>query len=990
MTYSRQAAVQAVFSRRLVRQSMLATAGVFALCLGAQAARAQQAVSAPVGAAAPEDQADPLLPNSDVVVTGSRISRSGYDTPTPVTVIGEAELAAAAPANIADFVNELPSVSGSSTRQTGNAAISNGAAGINSLNLRALGNARTLVLLDGRRTVGSTVNGTVDINTFPQGLVKNVEIVTGGASAAYGSDAVSGVVNFILDKKYTGIKGSIEGGETTYGDDQRWRINVSAGTGFAGGRGHILLNGEVVRGDGIYGVPRDWNNGGDYIVQNPAYAAGNGQPDYLVTKNAGPQLMTPGGLITGTSSTAATAALRGTYFGVNGTVNRLAYGVSRSASDPDMIGGDWNLTRVNDTQSLLANEHREGGFGRVSYDLFDGVSVFGEASYNRDASVGWGGAQRNEGGVTIRIDNAFLPASVRQTAIANGVNPTTGTITIGTSNGDLDASVGNRVTDNWRTVQRYVFGLEGDFGALGMDWKWDASAQRGITNTHEEVGTTNNARLALAQDAVVAAAGNTAGVPTGTIICRSTLTSPTNGCVPFNRLGVGVNSAAAIAYVMGFPYREQRFVQDVGAINFSTNIGNPWFAPIGIAFGIEHRVEKVSGYVPVDYQAGWFTGNYLPTFGEYNVTEGYFEALLSPFKGLDVNGAVRVTNYSTSGRATTWKIGATFEPIPDIKFRVTRSRDIRAPNLAELFQAGQRRTNTVIDPFAGNIPVQFLENTTGNPTLTPEIADTLGFGVVLRPSFLEGFGFSVDYYKIDIKDAIGTVTVDQIVNSCFAGNQTFCAALTRQANSNGVVVITDVANRPFNFAKVSAKGLDFEASYRLPLTNVIADWSGVLSLRAMATHYISLISDNGIDPPTDTAGQNSGTGTPDWLYRVTAGYTGDRLTLQLTGRGISAGTYDNSYIECASSCPASSSLARTISNNRLPGAFYLDSYVAYKLLAGKQQAELFFNVSNLTNKDPAIVAQGPSGPAHINPLTNSGLYDSLGRVFRVGVRFALK
>ena len=925
---------------------------------------------------------------SEVIVTGSRVARSGYDTPTPVTVIGEQEIAAAAPTNIADFVNDLPSVSGSSTRQTGNAAISSGAAGINSINLRALGASRTLVLLDGRRTVGSTVNGTADVNTFPQGLIRSVEIVTGGASAAYGSDAVSGVVNFILDKKFQGIKASLEGGETTYGDDQRWRANISAGTGFAGGRGRILLNGEIVRSDGIYGVPRDWNDRGWYIVQNPAFAAGNGQPDYLVTRNAGPQLMTPGGIITGTSSAAATTALRGTYFGVNGAINRLAYGVSRSNSDPDMIGGDWRLTRVNDTQSLLADERREGVFGRVAFDLTDRVNVFAEGSYNKDASIGWGGAQRNEGGVTIRIDNAFLPASVRAAAIAGGVNPTTGTVTIGTSNGDLGAEVGNRVTDNWRTVERYVVGVEGSFDAFGSAFKWDASAQRGITHTHEEVGTTNNARFALAQDAIFAPAGNAAGVAAGTIICRSRLTAPTNGCVPFNRLGVGVNSQQAIDYIMGFPFREQRFQQDVVAVNVSTNIENPWIEPIGIAFGLEHRTEKVSGVVPTEFQSGWFTGNYLPTFGKYDVTEGYLEALATPLKGLDLNGAIRLTDYSTSGMVTTWKLGATYSPIEDLKFRLTRSRDIRAPNLAELFQAGQRRTNTVIDPFAGNIPVQFLENTTGNAALTPEIADTWGVGVVVRPSFLPGFGFSIDYYKIDIEDAIGTVSVDQIVNSCFAGNQNFCAALTRQPNAQGVLVITDVANQPFNFAQVSAQGLDLEASYRVAMADIVSSWAGDLSLRAIATHYIELESDNGIDPATDAAGQNAG-GTPDWLYRLTATYTTDRVTAQLTGRGISAGTYSNAFIECASGCPASTSLARTINDNRIAGAFYVDAYLAYKFETGPYSGEAYFNVSNVLNKDATIVAQGPSGPGHINPTTDSGLYDSIGRVFRIGIRMRL-
>ncbi len=185
------------------------------------------------------------------MITGSRLARTGYETPTPVTVIGAEDLAASGQPNLADFVNELPSIAGSSTPSNSNRSLSNGAAGINSINLRSLGNARTLVLLDGRRSVGSLAQGTVDINTFPQGLVKSIEIVTGGASATYGSDAVSGVVNFILDEAFTGLQTKLEAGSTAYGDDDALLASITAGAPFAGGRGHFLFNAESSRRDGI-------------------------------------------------------------------------------------------------------------------------------------------------------------------------------------------------------------------------------------------------------------------------------------------------------------------------------------------------------------------------------------------------------------------------------------------------------------------------------------------------------------------------------------------------------------------------------------------------------------------------------------------------------------------------------------------------------------------------------------------------------------------
>ena len=936
-------------SGSLRRGGLIGGVSVLALALGAGAAHAQTA---------PQQEA--VL--EDVVVTGSRVVRNGYQAPTPLTVIGESEILASAPANVADFVNEIPSVVGSATPATSNASISAGTSGVNSLNLRALGATRTLVLLDGQRSVGSVITGAVDVNTFPQGLIKSVEIVTGGASAAYGSDAVSGVVNFILDKELTGFKGSAEYGQTTYGDDDSWRLNLSAGLPFAGGRGHVLLNGEITDRDGIYGVPRDWNNNGWYIINNPAYTATNGLPERLLTSHAGLSNATPGGII-------STTALRGTYFGVGGAVGQFAYGQTR---DPWMIGGDWESVQVNDRQSLHADERRRGLFGRVSYEVTDSIEVFGQASWNRHASLGWTGVQFNQGNVIIRSDNAFIPASVRSQLTALGITQ----FNLGTTNADLPI----RKTDNHRTVERYVVGANGRFNSFDTDWKWDAYYQHGATDTHEVAADiTNNARLALAQDAVV-------HPTTGQIVCRSSIAAPTNGCVPFNRMGIGVNSPAALAYILGDPYRKQHFTQDVAAVNLAGDPFSTWAGPVSMAVGLEHRREKVSGEVPTEYRSGWFVGNYLPTFGEYDVTEGYIETVVPVGAGIDLNAAVRGTDYSTSGYVTTWKLGATYSPVPDIRFRVTRSRDIRAPNLNELFAAGTSRTNNLIEPFNGNANVQFLEVTTGNLDLTPEVADTWGLGVVVQPSFVPGLGFSIDYYDIKINEAIGAVSAQTIVERCFEGNAAYCAAVTRGTAPGGASIITRVAVSPFNFSQRHARGLDMEASYRFTLSDVVADLPGTMAVRAVATRYLKNYEDNGIDPPTDTVGQNLGDGPPKWLYRVSATYTADPWTVVLTGRGVSAGVYENAFIECASACPRSTTVNRTINDNHIDGAFYVDASFTYDIndFSGTQ---VFVNVTNLANKDPAIVAYGPAGTAYGNPSTNQGIYDFLGRVFRVGVRF---
>lgn len=911
-------------------------------------------------ASAETAEPEPIV--EEVVVTGSRVLRSGYDTQTPVTIVDQATINEASPANLADFVNELPAVVGSSTPATTNRSQSSGSAGVNSVNLRALGNTRTLVLLDGRRSVGSLSNGTVDINTFPQALVERVEVVTGGASAAYGSDAVSGVVNFILDEDFDGLKTDIVMGQTAEGDDDTWNLSLGYGTPFADGRGHILLNGEWTRRDGIYGVPRDWNDDGWYLVNNPAYQPGNGTPERLVAKHAGQSVMTEGGIIVDTE-------LRGTYFGVDGTVNQFAYGETK---DPWTIGGDWELGQSNDTVSLIPEDDRDGYFGRVSFEILPNLEAFVEASYNESTIYGWGGSFYDKGNVIIQGDNAFIPEAVQERMAELGITQ----FTLGTSNGDIPY----RINDMTRDVQRYLGGLDGSFNAFGREWTWDAYYQKGITRTDESVMATNLANLGMATDSVI-------DPSSGAIVCRSTLTDPDNGCVPFNRMGIGVNTQAGVDYITGWPQRDQRFEQDVAALNFTTDVPGLRGLPIGIAFGGEYRREEISGSVEEQYQSGWRVGNYLPTFGDYDVTEFYLEALVPLTEDLEVNGAIRTTDYSTSGSVSTWKVGANWAVTEGLTLRATRSRDIRAPGLSELFEAGRRRTNSLQVPNpddpANPINVQFTEDVTGNPDLVPEEADSLGLGFVWRPTFAPGFGMSVDYYQIEIDNAIGQLSAQQIVDRCFEGSQEYCDAITFGQGNTGSLIITELRNQPFNFVSETAEGVDLEMTYDVPLGSI----PGALMLRGIATHYIEYATDNGILPSQDNAGENAGSGPPDWLYRLTATYEFDRFTGSLTGRGVSSGVYDNDYVECETGCPESTSLNRTINDNHISGAFYVDAYLAYRLLAGDTESEVFFKITNLLDKDPAVVANGPSDSSQVEPYTNELLYDTRGRAFRLGVRF---
>ena len=900
----------------------------------------------------------------DIVVTGTRVVRNGFQSPTPLTVLTIEDIQNSSPTNnLADFVNQIPSVAGSVRPANSTLAISSGLAGINALNLRNLGEVRTLVLLDGRRSVGSSLTGLVDVNDFPQALVKSVEVVTGGASAAYGSDAVAGVVNFVLDKTYTGLKVAIDSGISDRGDSYNYSLSVAGGTAFAGGRGHLLVSGEVAHRDGIFDVDRDWNQIGYRTVGNPAYTATNGLPQNLVVTGAGTWNITPGSIV---RSQVGGTGLTGTYFAEGGAVRRYQFGSITDASQT--VGGDWQINDQNRRVGLDASDDRRGVFARASYDVADWLQVYGEASYN------WHHALFNSGpqafSYTLRSDNAYLINALGRAALT-GVT----SVTLATSSVDVP----NRQNDNTREVQRYTLGAGGDFRLFGNKAVWSAYGQYGRTDTHEQLNNImNTARLALATDAVFAPAGNALGVAAGTIVCRSSLTTPTDGCTPYDRLGIGVASQAAIGYVLGNPYRDQRFEQTVGGINLSVTPFATWAGDVSVAIGGEYRKEQVSGDVPAQYRSGWSVGNFLPTFGSYDVKEAYLETVVPLGSGVEFNGAVRGTDYSTSGYVTTWKAGLTWQPVEDVRFRVTQSRDIRAPNLAELYQAGTSRTNTFgtsasLGQYAGKT---YLETTTGNLALLPEKADSTNVGVVVQPRFLPGFSVSVDGFLIKVRDAIDQFYSDSIAARCLEGNQSFCDSIAPGGASGRDFVISA---SPFNFSRITTRGIDYEASYRLPLEALFNRAQGNVILRGLATHYIDKGVDNGITVPVDVAGQNSGGGSPSWIYRVSATVDTPTFSITATGRGISSGTISNTYIECTTGCPASTTLNPTIDNNHVDGAFYGDLNLTTKVDFGGAAAQVFLNVTNVFDRDPILLpTTGVSA--------NTTFSDLLGRAFRVGIR----
>lgn len=990
-----------VFLARRVRTGALATAGAAALCLMIQAAAAQEQ----------QEVAQTENGVEAVSVTGTRIVRDGYSAPTPVTVVGTQEIEAQAPANLADFVNKLPSFIGSTTPNNSAGSLSNGLAGVNALNLRSLGANRTLILLDGKRTPASAATGEIDINTIPQQLVKRVDVVTGGASADYGSDAVGGVVNFILDKEFTGFKGEVQYGEMSNGMLPSYKLNGTGGVELMGGKLHILLSGEYVSVKGIHGWDPPWNQKGFFRVQNPAYTATNGQPFYLIQKGIGAGQVSPGGLVLNsvTNTGATSQLLRGTYFGQNASINNLAFG---TVTGQWMIGGETNVTMRNyeGTSSLAASEVRESGYNRVSYMLTPDIEAWAEGSITRYKGLSYYMQPPQVGGITIQSDNAFLPASIRTTMAANNLRSL--------NMGSTDAGFPKSGSKNAREAFRFAGGFDGTTTLLDIDWKWDLFGQVGWVNTREqETQVWNTTRIGFAQDAVSVTAANVgaSGLPIGSIACRAVLQGnpAAAGCQPLSRIGEngGLQSPAAfqqgLNYVLDTPYRNQRINEQVYGFNVSGNPFENWQGPISVAFGAEWRLESINGFVEPRYNSGWLFGNYLVNRGHYSVAETYLETVVPILPGMDFNGAYRYTAYSTSGGVSTWKTGLTYQPIDDIKFRVTYSHDIRAPNLNELFAAGTARTNTVAvsNPLSNtSTTITFVQNLGGNQNLSPEAANSLGAGIVLTPRWIPGLTASIDYYNITIAHAIGSITAQNTADLCYinaiqsycnnviytAGNATGrSAAIPGDTTIAGGPPIAFINLTPFNFSTQKDEGIDFDITYQVPLEEM--NWFGTipgdLTLHGLATHYMRNYTNDGVNAPTDVAGVNSGSGTPDWVYNVTATYHTDPWTFNFTGRGLSHGKYSNEWIVCTAGCPTSTLAHRTSAFNDIDGAFYLDMSTSYDFLAFGIDSQAYISVKNVFNTDPALVGSGPDGnntPAY--PEVNRNLYDYLGRVFRVGLR----
>jgi iron complex outermembrane receptor protein len=925
-----------------------------------------------------------------VVVSASRISIAGYQQPTPVSVIGAAALAAAANADIGDTLREMPSMGNSPTPEKGtNGDASNtGALGLSGINLRNLGVNRNLVLIDGQRVVSAIPTGGVDLSIIPSSMVQRVDVVTAGASAAWGSDAVSGVVNLIINKSFTGFKASIDTQDNSYDNRRSYGFSATYGHDFDGGRLHLV--GAITYNNSpgmIFAGGLHWYNR-PCVLANPAYVAGDKtKPQNVHYNDCGQNTVAGGAVLSG--------PLAGLGFGPGGAPYQFFPGNNHfysrtgaySTSTANSVGGTPNQATSAAQFGLMSFPIQQGtAFGYGSYKITPDIQMGLMLNYGYDRTHTSTLTINNT--ATIKADNPYLDPTVLARMQALGVSsfPVTSNNVDGINLSDPNykdfyKSRGGAVAQSVRQMYRGVFTLD---GALGDDWSWNASYQHSESHLHE-VGqhvliVPNFANSVDAVRVTTANVGNS-GAPVGTIVCRSTLADPTNGCVPVNVMGTGVQSQAAVNYINdNNDYLLQNLQQDSAGASMQGKL--PWDllgagAP-SIAFGAEYRKEAAvatAGFNGTNSRLGGV--NLQPFRGEFNVEEGFAELDVPLIKNgivqnLAASVAGRYTSYSISGAVETWKMGLTSQVNDDIRLRTTWSYDIRAPNLGELFgniPAG----GGVTDPTTNKFIATGLTDVDSNQNLQPEKSTTISGGIVLTPHWVPGLTMSFDWYSINVKGIISSPSQSITLTFCQQGIAYYCGkyvydpAIVNAANPNGLF---KVFNSPQNNGYLTTSGLDFVADYSMDL------FTGTLGLHLLGNYTDeeteSVFGDKGFDFAGSLSSDGVFVGVPKMKFNLGATYDEGPWSGTVATRYIGTGRLSNAY-----------KTGVQVDNNAVPAVAYMDIRGSYKW---NDNVQFYASADNVWDTPPPLTV-GTNASTNGGSTVNISTYDTLGRMYHAGVRF---
>ncbi|MGN6358390.1 MAG: TonB-dependent receptor domain-containing protein [Novosphingobium sp.] len=907
---------------------------------------------------------------SDIVVTGSRVISNGANSPTPLTTISAETLLATTPASVPDALNKLPVFQGST--QPRSAGGSQVMAGQNIINLRNLGPQRALILLDGHRVTPTNPDGTVSIDILPLDLMNKVDVVTGGASAVYGSDAVSGVVNFVLDKKFSGLKADVNGGISTYGDGASYRVSLVAGTDLFDGRGHVEFAGSHYERNLVNMVDRPY--GSQFWVQT---GNGNANNPFVMTPNATRPSAPYGGRIS-----CGGCAIDGYQFLSGSAVTPFNVGTTTGTGNVSS-GGDGGQGKY----GTALNELRTTAlFGRFSYDVGPGATFYVQGSYARQSALGWWFPIKIGPGSTGTMfkNNPYLSQTIRTQLGDNGTNTAGNLFSIGEFV-DL-GTTGNAGTRGLNETYSVSAGLDGSVGRFN----WSVYYTHGTTHqTLESLNNQNFQKLFASLDAV--------NTPNG-IKCYAATQAATAAayanCVPINPFGAGSVTRDALNWITETTfYRATNTLDNLGA-SIAGTLVDGWAGPIKGALSAEIRWNKLgieSNALPnatvncagqrteicKDTQLLW-AGGVMPMQASNNVWEVAGELGVplikdSPFaQELTLNLAGRYTKYSTSGSVGTWKVGLDYHVNDWLRFRGTVSSDIRAPSLYELFQPLTVQNAGFFDLHT-NQQVNVPQFTGGNPNLVPEKARTYTAGIVLTP--LPGLTASVDFYSVKINNAISQISGVDVVTQRLCensgGNSIYCTLYKRPLPFSD----TSLGNRPdevyslwLNSSLRQIKGWDFEVNYAF-------EWHGRWNARVLANYQPvnrqQLLPGAPITTP----------GAPPVNSLIAKTHITGYLTYE--SNGWTVGLQNRWHSRIDKRVTEDASIPQNYVDPYVSSANYLDISIQKELDIGGTKVIPYLNVQNLFNAKGEVYSNSAVQGIYY-PVSQDD--DVMGRYFTIGVR----
>lgn len=936
--------------------------------------------------------------NGDVVVTGSRIVANGYHAPTPVTVVSSTELLKKAPESLAAGLARLPQFVGTAGSNVTSSQAGTPSAG-NYLNLRRLGAIETLLLLDGQRLPPTSFDGTTDANIIPQALIQRVDVVTGGASAAYGSDAVAGVVNFIIDNKFKGIKGAVQYGISSRGDDPEQKASLAAGGYVFGDRLHVEGSFDYFFQPGIennglrpYGGNYDggWVNVGANAARpcpagtcaanpfTPVFNVRLANGTYGTLINAGRNLNQATVTFSGTTPFSLAGytfdpTLPGGAVSAFGA-HKADLGTPTGTPNFNVGGADTGVTFGTTLTSLLRTKQ---GFGRADYDFGSHVNGFLQGSYT-DADTRYvtvaAGTQFQS--FQIFSDNAFLPTGVRDAMIREGVASFLGS--------RIEADQTPKVVYTNNKALNLLGGINGRLGGF----RWSITGSHGDSDLHtRHSGNFQQQRWFAALDAVRDPA-------TGNIVCRVAITNPGlyPGCAPWNPFGSGSPSGASYAYFQQDSTYRVRNTQDDVAAQISGALFNLPAGSVNIAAGGEYRRQTLNETSnndpskPIDltglrtyagiYNLTFNSTNVGASYGKQNIKEGFAEIavpLLKDvpfFQSLDLNAAGRYTDYSVSGGIWAWKGGMSWSPAQQLRLRGTYSQDIRAPTLYELFAGVSSTRGTFTDIHTG-VNTNIITLTQGNPNLKFEVARTLTLGAIWQPTFIRGFSVSLDYFRIKISNQITRLSTTDLNQLCenSGGTDPVCLYINRPyaySNTTAANFPTTISQVPFNQAALATAGFDYEVNYLLPVGE------GKLDLRLLGNYTPQLTTQSSPTAIPIFNGGVAGTGVPKHKFTVSSDYTIGGFNVGVDVNYIGTLFYTRQPTVF-------------VANNRLAPVAYLNANISYDIkLGGRRMLTMYMAGTNLTDKF-VFAPQNAAQPTEFYPTFQSQ-YDVVGRYIVAGVR----